>query len=82
MLNADPSLNLYVVGHTDMKGKFDYNMNLSKKRAEAVVNELINKYGISSSRLTPDGVGPLVPVATNETDGGRKQNRRVELVAK
>lgn len=82
LLKKDPSLNLYVVGHTDMKGKLDYNIDLSKRRAAAVVKELTTNYGIKSSRLTPDGVGPLVPIATNETDRGRKQNRRVELVAK
>jgi len=82
LLKNDPKLNLYVVGHTDMKGKLDYNVDLSKRRAAAVVKELTTNYGIKSSRLTPDGVGPLVPVATNETDSGRKQNRRVELVAK
>lgn len=82
MLKSDPSLNLYVVGHTDMKGTFSYNVDLSKRRAAAVVKELTTKYGIASGRLTPDGVGPLVPFATNETEEGRKKNRRVELVAK
>ena len=82
LLKNDPKLNLYVVGHTDMKGKLDYNITLSRKRAEAVVKELITNYGIKSSRLTADGVGPLAPVSTNETEDGRKLNRRVELVAK
>jgi len=82
LLKNDPSLKLYVVGHTDMKGKLDYNVDLSKKRAAAVVKELTTKYGIKADRLTSDGVGPLAPVATNETEDGRKLNRRVELVAK
>jgi len=82
MLQKDPKLNIYVVGHTDMKGTLDYNITLSKKRAEAVIKELAAKHGISSSRLTADGVGPLAPVATNETEEGRKLNRRVELVAR
>ncbi|MBX2990423.1 MAG: OmpA family protein [Bacteroidetes bacterium] len=82
VLKSDPSLSLYVVGHTDMKGKLEYNVDLSKRRASAVVKELMTKYGIASNRLTPDGVGPLAPVATNETEEGRKKNRRVELVAK
>lgn len=82
LLNKDPKLELYVVGHTDMKGKLDYNVQLSKKRADAVVKELTANYKIRPNRLTPDGVGPLSPVATNETENGRKLNRRVELVAK
>lgn len=81
-LQKDPKLNIYIVGHTDMKGSLDYNITLSKKRAEAVVKELTTKYGINKNRLTADGVGPLAPVSTNETEHGRKLNRRVELVAK
>jgi OOP family OmpA-OmpF porin len=69
-----------VVGHTDMKGKLGYNMDLSQRRARAVVTALTNDYGIASSRLEPQGVGPLVPVMTNQQDGGRAKNRRVELV--
>jgi OmpA-OmpF porin, OOP family len=82
LLKNDPSLNLFVVGHTDMQGRFDYNIDLSKRRAAAVVKILTEKYGINNSRLTPDGVGPLVPASTNETEEGRKMNRRVELVGK
>lgn len=82
LLKENPTLNLYVVGHTDMKGTYEYNITLSKSRAVAVINELATKYGISSSRLTGEGVGPLAPISTNETEGGRKLNRRVELVLK
>ncbi len=82
LLQNDPSLIIYVVGHTDMEGKFDYNVNLSKKRSASVVKELTEKYGINKSRLIPDGVGPLAPVASNESQEGRKKNRRVELVKK
>lgn len=82
LLKENPTLNLYVVGHTDMKGSYEYNITLSKNRAVAVINELVKKYGISSSHLTGEGVGSLAPVSTNETEEGRKQNRRVELVAK
>ena len=82
LLKNNLKLNLYVVSHTDMKGKLEYNVNLSKRRADAVVKELTTNYGVKSNRLTPDGVGPLSPVATNETEDGRKKNRRVELVAK
>jgi outer membrane protein OmpA-like peptidoglycan-associated protein len=82
LIKKDPKLNLYIVGHTDMTGNLDHNIDLSKRRAVAVVKELTTKYGINSRRLTSDGVGPLAPVATNETENGRKLNRRVELVAK
>jgi OmpA-OmpF porin, OOP family len=82
LLKENPGLNLYVVGHTDIKGSFEYNQTLSKNRADAIVHELVKKYAIAASRLTGQGVGPLAPVSTNETEEGRKLNRRVELVAK
>lgn len=80
LLEQNPDLFLGVVGHTDNTGSLEYNMNLSRKRAEAVVDFLISEHGISEDRLTPHGVGPLVPVASNENEDGRLQNRRVELV--
>ncbi len=55
-------------------------MELSKRRAEAVVKELVERYGIKSDRLRAFGVGPLAPVASNSTEEGRAKNRRVELV--
>lgn len=82
LLKENPSLNLYIVGHTDMKGTYDYNLRLSRERADAVANGLIENYGIASARLTAAGVGPVVPVASNDHEDGRKQNRRVELVKK
>ncbi len=80
LLKQNPALKLYVVGHTDNVGSFDHNMDLSRRRAEAVVKALVSEYGIDSKRLKPFGVGPLAPVATNDTEEGRAQNRRVELV--
>jgi len=80
MLKANTSLNLYVVGQTDMSGELEYNIQLSKKRAEAVVKALVIGYGIEASRLKADGVGPLCPVSSNQTEEGRKLNRRIELV--
>lgn len=81
LLKVDGSLKLYVVGHTDMVGKLDYNMDLSAKRAQSVVDALVGKHGIAAGRLAAKGVGPLCPVSTNSTEDGRKLNRRVELVA-
>jgi flagellar motor protein MotB len=80
LLKADPSLKLHVVGHTDAVGALDGNIALSKRRAESVVKELTAKQGIAAARLRPDGVGPLVPLATNDTNEGRAKNRRVDLV--
>lgn len=71
---------LYVVGHTDNTGAFDHNVKLSKERADAVVKELTGKYSISASLLQAFGAGPTSPVASNEKEEGRAQNRRVELV--
>jgi outer membrane protein OmpA-like peptidoglycan-associated protein len=80
LLNDNPDLNIFVVGHTDMTGTFSHNLKLSKDRAAAVVEELTNKYKVSKKRLTADGVGPLAPAAANINEEGRKKNRRVELV--
>jgi len=80
LLKGNPNLKVNVVGHTDNVGERDYNMKLSKARAESVAKELISKYGIASGRLAAYGVGPLAPVAANKTEEGRAKNRRVELV--
>lgn len=80
LLLNNKSLNLYVVGHTDNVGTIDANMKLSKDRADAVVNSLVTKYGITAVRLKSYGVASLVPVASNDTEEGKARNRRVELV--
>jgi outer membrane protein OmpA-like peptidoglycan-associated protein len=80
LLKKKNGLELAVVGHTDNKGSFEYNMDLSKHRAKAVVDVLVKDYGIIRSRLTHWGVGFLSPVASNKSDAGRAKNRRVELV--
>ncbi|MCA9774274.1 MAG: OmpA family protein [Myxococcales bacterium] len=79
-LKARPTLNVYVVGHTDSTGAFGYNHKLSEDRARSVADALVKTYGIDSKRLEPHGVGPLSPVFANHTDPGRAKNRRVELV--
>ena len=80
MLKANKSLKLYVVGHTDMTGGFEYNVGLSLERANAVVKALVNDYGIAAERLTGKGAGPICPIGSNKNEDGRKLNRRVELV--
>lgn len=77
LLQENKSLKLYVVGHTDNVGTIDYNMKLSKARADAVVKELVTKYKVSSERLKAFGVASLSPVASNKTEEGRAKNRRV-----
>jgi OOP family OmpA-OmpF porin len=80
LLSKNSSMKLLVVGHTDSAGDFDYNLDLSRKRAEAVVRELTNQYGVDAARLKPVGVSFAAPVASNRAEDGRAKNRRVELV--
>lgn len=80
LLKAQPSLKLYVVGHTDNIGKLEPNLNLSDRRAKAVVKALVSRHGIAESRLAGAGVAFLAPIATNATEEGRAKNRRVVLV--
>jgi OmpA-OmpF porin, OOP family len=80
MLNQDAALKVYVVGHTDNQGTLASNMDLSKRRADAVVNVLITKYNVPAARLNAQGDGPTAPVASNDSEEGRSKNRRVELV--
>jgi outer membrane protein OmpA-like peptidoglycan-associated protein len=80
LLKGVPTLKLHVVGHTDTQGAFEENIALSRRRAESVVRELTTMHGIAAARLRPDGVGPLVPLSTNDTAEGRAKNRRVDLV--
>jgi outer membrane protein OmpA-like peptidoglycan-associated protein len=82
LLRERPALQLYVVGHTDMTGALEHNRQLSEARARAVAAALVRDFGIAASRLTGYGVGPLAPAASNDTEAGRRLNRRVELVAR
>ncbi|MCL4065448.1 DUF4892 domain-containing protein [Pseudomonas sp. GX19020] len=79
MLAAEPALSVLIVGHTDGQGAFDYNLSLSQRRAQSVVDALV-ALGIAKDRLTPAGAGMVAPVATNRSDEGRAKNRRVEIV--
>jgi len=80
LLKGDAKLKLYVVGHTDNVGTLVSNMDLSKRRAAAVVQLLVTKYGVTADRLAPYGDGPYAPLASNDSEDGRTLNRRVELV--
>jgi len=80
LMRNESDLRLLVVGHTDSRGKFDYNINLSTRRARAVVDALVRDNGIDDDRLKPWGVGYSSPRASNNNDVGQAKNRRVELV--
>ena len=80
LLQGDPKLELYVVGHTDTVGSVDANLKLSQERGEAVLQALVREHGIAAARLRAFGNGPFAPVASNDTEEGRARNRRVELV--
>jgi outer membrane protein OmpA-like peptidoglycan-associated protein len=80
LLRNNSTLKLLVVGHTDNVGTLTYNMELSSRRAAAVVAALTADYAINTNRLTAVGVAYASPVASNHTEEGRAQNRRVELV--
>jgi outer membrane protein OmpA-like peptidoglycan-associated protein len=81
LLTGQPQLNVFIVGHTDSQGAYDYNLDLSRRRAEAIAAELVKTYRIAQPRLRTAGVGLLAPVGSNATESGRALNRRVELVA-
>ncbi|MBI4825909.1 MAG: OmpA family protein [Nitrospirae bacterium] len=78
-LSTYPDVNAVIEGHTDSKGTDEYNMKLSQKRAENVMNYLVSK-GIAADRLTAKGFGESLPIADNNTDEGRQKNRRVVAV--
>ncbi|WP_229425514.1 MULTISPECIES: OmpA family protein [unclassified Massilia] len=80
MLQQDPKLKVYIVGHTDNQGDANMNLALSQKRAEAVVKALADGYKIEPRRLSAKGAASYAPVASNRSDAGRQKNRRVELV--
>ncbi len=82
MLQEDPKIQLIIEGHTDNIGSADFNLELSRKRAKAVKNWLADKGGIDETRLTTVGYGMTRPITDNNTEEGRAQNRRVELVKK
>lgn len=78
MLKTNPSLKIEISGHTDSKGSDEYNQKLSDERAKSVVKYLTEK-GISADRMQAKGYGETRPVASNDTEEGRQENRRTEL---
>jgi OOP family OmpA-OmpF porin len=79
-LKANPSRQIALVGHTDAVGARDGNIALSRKRAQAAAQRLIEVHDVPAGQVSADGVGYLAPRATNLTEEGRTKNRRVEVV--
>jgi len=77
-LIANPDRDVVIEGHTDNVGGDDFNMRLSQARAESV-RDYLSLQGVGGTRLAARGYGKTHPVASNDTDSGRAQNRRVEL---
>lgn len=76
VLKLNPGLTVEIQGHTDSRGTTEYNQNLSERRAAAVKQLLVDN-GINASRLTTKGFGESLPIASNNSDEGRAENRRV-----
>jgi outer membrane protein OmpA-like peptidoglycan-associated protein len=77
-LTKYPNTRTLIVGHTDSQGSYDYNMTLSDRRALSTAN-FLSAEGVNRTRITTAGRGEAEPIATNESDDGRRQNRRVEV---
>lgn len=80
LLHQQPTLRVFIVGHTDDSGALAHNTALSQQRADAVVRALVTRYGIAAGRLAAKGLASFSPVASNHSDAGKAKNRRVELV--
>jgi len=80
-LSDAPRTKVLIVGHTDNVGSYTFNLDLSQRRAAAVVDALASRYRVARERMTPIGVSFASPVASNRDESGRAKNRRVALVA-
>jgi OOP family OmpA-OmpF porin len=79
-LNENPGVRIKILGHTDADGADAANLELSKKRAESVKNELVKTFSIDAARIETDGLGETKPIAPNDTPVNKALNRRVEFV--
>ncbi len=80
VLTENPDVKIKIVGHTDADGADAANLDLSKRRAASVKNELVKTFGIDASRIVTDGKGEVQPVAPNDTPSNKSLNRRVEFI--
>ena len=77
-LKQNPADSLYIKGYTDSSGSRSYNISVSEFRANTIKTYLVGK-GVSPARITATGLGPDNPLADNDTEEGRRKNRRVEI---
>lgn len=77
-MGEDDNTELLIVGHTDSVGRESYNQNLSERRADSAADYIISK-GIAAHRVDTEGRGENEPIADNDTEAGRQENRRVEV---
>ena len=77
-LKEYPSTEVVIVGHTDAQGTYEYNQQLSERRAQAAADFLVSR-GVARARIKARGLGETEPVASNDTEAGKAQNRRVEI---
>ncbi len=77
-LSRYPRMQVSIIGHADAIGSDEYNHRLSERRAWSV-SEVLSQYGVDHYRIRTSGMGEWEPIATNSTDWGRAQNRRVEI---
>jgi outer membrane protein OmpA-like peptidoglycan-associated protein len=82
LMADNPAWSITIEGHTDSIGTHASNLDLSKRRAAAVVDALVKRYHVSAARLSSEGFGDSRPIAPNSTIEGRARNRRVELARK
>jgi OmpA-OmpF porin, OOP family len=80
VLTENPDVKIRIVGHTDSDGADAANLDLSKRRAASVKNELVKTFAIDASRIETDGKGETVPIAPNDTPANKALNRRVEFI--
>ncbi|HNX43386.1 MAG TPA: OmpA family protein [Bacteroidales bacterium] len=80
ILNEVPDVKVKIVGHTDSDGADASNLDLSKRRAASVKNELVKSFNVNGDRLVTDGMGESQPVAPNDTPANKALNRRVEFI--
>ena len=79
-LKENPEVKIQIIGHTDAQGEDDYNLQLSERRARAVIRALVHQFEIDENRMSAIGKGETEPVDDNATEKGRANNRRVEFV--